>query len=141
MQNNTIIRKANTKDIDKLILIVQGVTSIEDYPGEFNRNYFKNMLKKNKVLVVEINRIIAGFIEFEWDREAKRVFLHSVAVSKNYRNKGIGSKLLYYIESFARKHKAIRISMLTRTWNTPINILAKRKVLQSLILFMGGRDC
>lgn len=121
------IRRATVKDIPKLINIVKGVKSIEDYPGEFSKIYFKKMFKKNNVLVAEIDEEIAGFVEFEWDSGAKRIFLESVAVSKDHRNSGIGSMLIDYVERFAKKHNAIRISMLTRVWNTPINILAKRK--------------
>ena len=135
-----IIRKAKMRDIPQLIKIVKGVSSIEDYPGEYNRAYFNKMLNRNNVLVAEINAKIVGFIEFEWDKDARRVFLESLAVLKKFRGQGIGSKLFGKIELFAKDHKAKRMSMLVRNWNKDMNKLAKKKgFLASDVLYLLER--
>lgn len=126
MQDKLKIIRANVKDITELIKIVGGVKSIEDYPGEYNRAYFEKMLKRNIVLLAQLDKKIVGFIEFELDKWAKRVFLESIAVSKKFRGQGIGLRLLDELELFAKKHKAKRISMLVRGWNTAMNSMAKK---------------
>ena len=127
MHDKIKIRRAVMKDIPELIVIVKGVSSIEDYPNEYNKNYFVKMLKRNIVLSAEIDDKIVGFAEFEWDKHAKRVFLESVAVAKKFRGKGIASRLLEEAESFAKRKRANLISMLVRDWNTAMNSLAKKK--------------
>ena len=135
------IRKANTKDIPYLIDIVNGISSIEDYPGEFNSLYFKNMLKKNNVLVGIINGEVIGFIDFRYDKDAKRVFLESLAVSKKFRRKGVGERLFDEVENFSKVHKVIRMSGLTRNWNDSVNNLCKKrhfKKIDTLYLWEKG---
>ncbi len=123
------IRKANKSDVPKLINIVRGMRCIEDYPGEYNRMLFENMLKdKDTILIVaEIDNEIAGFQEFKIDKSAKRIYGESLAVSKDFQKKGVGSKLLEVMETYAKKNKFKRISMLVRDWNKPMNSLAKKK--------------
>ncbi len=127
MRDELKIRKAIMKDIPDLIAIVRGVKSIEDYPGEYNRNYFIKMLKGHFVLSAELNGKILGFAEFEMDKHAKRVFLESIAIAKEFRGRGIASKLLEEVELFAKNKGLKLISMLVRDWNTDMNYLVKKK--------------
>lgn len=124
-----IIRKATSRDIPYLIKIVKGVPSIEDYPGEYDKSLFANMLKdKNtRVIVAEIEGKIVGFKEFKVDRDAKRIYGESIAVLKNYQGKGTAKALFSYMEEYAKKHKIKRISFIVRDWNTSMNFLAKKK--------------
>ncbi len=123
------IRKANNRDIPALISIVKGVSSIEDYPGEYNATLFRKMIKDKEtiLLVAEINNEIAGFKEFKIDKGAKRVWGESIAVSKKFQGKGIGLALLGAMEDYAINKRMKRISFLVRDWNNSMNKLAKKK--------------
>jgi len=122
------IRLVSNKDIPQLIRIVKGVKSIEDYPGEYDKNLFSKMIKdKNTIILVgEIDKKIVGFNEFRIDKSSKRVYGESLAVAKKFQNKGIGKKLFNEMEKYAKKNKIKRISMLVRDWNKSMNKLAKK---------------
>ncbi|MEK6913658.1 MAG: GNAT family N-acetyltransferase [Nanoarchaeota archaeon] len=121
------IRKATKRDILKLIMIVKGVKSIEDYPGEYNKLLFEGILKDKDtiLLVAEIDKEIVGFEEIKIDRKAKRIYGESLAVSKKFRGKGVGKQLFSKLEGYAKKYNIKRISLLVREWNIPMNKLAK----------------
>ena len=122
------IRKATKKDIPQLVRIVRGVTSIEDYPGEYNKFLFEKMLKDNEttVIVAEVNKKVVGFNQFTINRD-KVIYLESIAISKKYRGNGIASKLLEVMEDLAKKNKIKKIIFIVRDWNSAMNHLAKKR--------------
>jgi ribosomal protein S18 acetylase RimI-like enzyme len=122
------IRKATQKDIPDLIKIVKGVPSIEDYPGEYDRKLFEKMLrdKDTILLVVELDGKAVGFNEFKVDKDAKRIYVESVAVAKTHQGKGIARMLMDAMEDYAKKNKIKRLSFIVRDWNDSMNHLAKK---------------
>ena len=122
------IRKATKKDIPQLVRIVKGVTSIEDYPGEYNKFLFEKMLKDNEttVIVAEINREVIGFNQFTLNKD-KVMYVESLAVLKKYQGNGIASKLLEVMEDLAKKKKIKKIIFIVREWNNAMNHLAKKR--------------
>ena len=121
------IRKATKKDTLRLVNIVNGVKSLEDFPGEYSQSMFNKKIgeRDNLFLVIEIDKIIVGFIICEINKEGKRIYIDSLAVDKNYRNKGIAGKLIKFVEKYSRKEKLKTIYFNTRIWNKSMNKLAE----------------
>lgn len=122
------IRKATKKDISKLIEIVKGVKSIEDFPGEYSKDLFNKAItrKENIFLVAEIDNEVTGFVICYFNKEWKRIYIDSLAVKKEYRNQGIATNLVRFIEKFSRDKNVKTIYFNTRVWNIPMVKLAKR---------------
>ena len=122
------VRRATRKDIPELVKIVKGETSIEDYPGEYNKYLFEKMLKDDEIhlIVAEINKEVVGFNEFSLNKD-KALYLESVAVSKKHRGKGIANLLIEWMENYAKKNRVKRITFLVREWNDSMNHLAQKR--------------
>lgn len=68
-------------------------------------------------LVSEIDQLITGLCIFviypKFHKTANHCFLEVLVVHEQYRNKGIGEKLLKYLEGFAANKNCSSISLLT----------------------------
>ena len=124
-----MIRKARKTDIPELVKLVKKEKTVEDYPGEYSTDVFKQMLKDKDTMlfVIEEDKKPIAFQEFKIDKSQKRIYLETIIVSKKYRGRGLASTLIKKVENFAKSKKFKRISFVTRKWNKPMNFLARKQ--------------
>jgi len=122
------IRKIKASDVPYLVRMVKGERAVEDYPGEYSFAMFRQMVsgKYTSCLVAEEDAMPVGFIEFQHDPSAGRVFVWAIMVDKAHRREGLASVLLVKAESAARRLNCVRISYLVRTWNKPMLAFARK---------------
>ena len=123
------IRRGNKKDVSDLVEITKNEKSIEDFPGEYDKKMFGDMLKKtsDRFLVAVIDGKVVGFVVSYYNKKGKRLYIDSLGVHKSYRGKGIGNRLVEDAE-IRGKREGARISyMFVRVWNKSMNSLAKSK--------------
>jgi amino-acid N-acetyltransferase len=66
-----------------------------------------------KLFVLTNNDTVIGTIGIEFYKDV--ALLRSLAVAEEYRNKGVGKKLVEHIESLAKQHDAKELILLTTT--------------------------
>jgi len=95
--SNLIIREAELWDIKAISELDKS-----NFDNSWDENMLEKMLlsKSNRVYVAETEQIL-GFIVAENDIDEYNI--SRVVVDKNFRNHGIGSKLIKYIEDVAKK--------------------------------------
>jgi len=114
-------RKAELKDADSLSLLYKKVWDEQKdlFPDELlrarqpNYNEMKKWLSKETYFICEVNENIIGVVGC--CMEFGNCKLVHMAVLKEYRRMGIGSKLLEKVEQYAKKKSALKIWMDTST--------------------------
>jgi GNAT superfamily N-acetyltransferase len=103
----------NTKDSKDLIRLLNEFSiSIEDHELDMaiQQTLVSNLIQTNNAIVyfacleTEIIGIAICFYGFSTFKNKKLINIHDLYVSKQYQNKGIGSKFLQYIESINKEH-------------------------------------
>ncbi len=99
---NPILREAKPQDalqIQKNIFPNKSVQEIE--------NRIKNLSSHRRRIVAEINNEIIGYavLAFRTVPHAHTALLHSLFVKDDFRNKGIGSRIIEYAEKLALQSK------------------------------------
>jgi ribosomal protein S18 acetylase RimI-like enzyme len=135
------IRKAKSRDMDQILAVCED--SME-YHAKFDdcfwttkdlvknwrqkwRKYQAGVIrsKKKYSLVAEENGTIIGYINFQFKKRApilrqnKYLYIDDLAVSKKYRRKGAGTKLMKNVLNLARKKGAFAADLNVRTANSP----------------------
>lgn len=89
--------------------------------------------KKNLILVVEDKKNIVGYIEgsiFRWKwtdcKNVRLVYIEDITVSKNYRRKGLGEKLVKGLEKWAKSQGCFGVALAVLTQNIPAINLYKQ---------------
>lgn len=112
MRENIDIRIADIKDLNEVILLDNEIFS----DNKASKNRLKKRIKSELVIVVEIDKEVVGFLFYK--KKGKDSWLMGkVAVSKNYRRKGIGSKLFNYAVKKAKKEGVEKFIYRVRTNN------------------------
>lgn len=124
------IRKARLKDAKKIFYILKSNSYLK---GRKNDNYsledVNYSMKKEKVYVFSERKKIKGFIGFEI--HGSYIYLKYIAVLSKYRNKGIGNKLLRFLEDYAKKNNINQIEMFVEEKNKRmINFVKKKNYLK-----------
>ncbi|QOG12861.1 GNAT family N-acetyltransferase [Arcobacter sp. FWKO B] len=134
-----MIRKAQKEDINKLLEIENSVFS--EYDFKLTKRCFIYHQKKGHIYVVQDNDIICAYFLFLEYKKSLR--LYSIAVSKEFTNKGFGSKMIEYLIKLAHE-KLKNIILEVKLDNTnAINLyqkygFMKKKILRSY--YLDGKD-
>ncbi len=122
-----IIRKANQEDYQQVDEIFQDINSFhakihpeikEKFADEhLDKNYFNDEIKDDKTtfLIAEVNKKVAGFLVgiCKTTKEGENLifFISKLAISKDFRGVGIGSKLMNNAEKTAKEKGCQRIEL------------------------------
>lgn len=131
-----MIRKAITKDIDKLIEITKACAIYmidnnifqwnEFYP---NKNAFLNDFERSELYVLELDNTIIGcitistFMDEEYDaiswltENKNNIYIHRLAIHPNQQGKGYAQKLMTFSEEFAKKNNFLSVRLDTFSQN------------------------
>ena len=143
--DDNMIRKAELKDIDKIMEIIKDAKDLlksngskqwntkDGYP---NKDTIKTDISNNWLYLYEEEQIkgiiaILGHdenydeINGAWLDNKEYLSLHRLAVKKEFYGQNIGKKLLQFAESFARENSIFSIRVDTHDFNVPM-----QKVLQ-----------
>jgi ribosomal protein S18 acetylase RimI-like enzyme len=113
MTNNVIIRKAKESDAKEIAKILNVQFKHGNYSKSFIQKYKnteKKILKDMKecdYFVIERQSKILGVISLIVIRGTCKI--DDLAVREGYQRKGLGSKLIHFAESYARKRKCHKI--------------------------------
>jgi GNAT superfamily N-acetyltransferase len=108
------IRNANLQDADALKLCIdrayapvkKRLTDLPDVSGDLE----EEILGKH-VFLAEIESKVAGCAILGFD--AEKAHLANIAVDPNFKGKGVGSRLMDYVEEFARQQGSKEICLAT----------------------------
>jgi len=104
-----IYRKATLNDKKQIeSLFTQMLFSIYKNPKikEYEKGYLDRFFSdlQDCIFVAELNNIIIGYISINLHKDAiQYVYIDDFCVDKDYRNKGIGTKLLKMVENYAKE--------------------------------------
>ena len=87
-----MIRIANLEDLASLFDIESEVFSND--PFSMTKESIRYHILRNRLYIVEIDKIIAGYIL--WLERKKYFRLYSLAISNDFQNRGLAKKLLEY---------------------------------------------
>ena len=96
--SNLIIREAEMWDIKAISELDKS-----NFTSSWDNNMLESILfsKSNRIYVAEIEQQVIGFVVAENDIDEYNI--SRVVVDKNFRNHGVGSKLISYIENLAKR--------------------------------------
>lgn len=118
------IRKFSFSDLNEMMEIEK-----TSFPNQkvWPKKYFKKLHQKypEGFLVVESERKIVGYIIGQ--KELKEAKIISLAITPNWRKKGIGTILIKFLINYFKKEGVKKISLHTRTKNK-IGILFLKKL-------------
>ena len=97
-----MIRKANLNDLTSLYGIERYVFFND--PFSMTKESIRYHILRNRLYIVEIDNIIAGYIL--WLERKKYFRLYSLAISNDFQNRGLAKKLLEYsFENLSKDNK------------------------------------
>lgn len=99
MENNIIIRYGEEKDREAVLDIAKKLTKWFDNDA-INRTIPAD-LKFHKIIIAEIDDVIVGFLSFS--TYEGNVFISWLGVKEDIQGKGIGTKLIKYLEDELKK--------------------------------------
>jgi RimJ/RimL family protein N-acetyltransferase len=140
-EQEVIIRSVRMEDAEAVLTIQRGVVGERDYfiavSEEFNKTTEENQEWIQKIIgheretmfVAEIESKVVGWIVFR-SQERKRMHhtgSFAIMIQKDYRNRGIGKRLINELLTWAEQHPIIeKISLGTFSTNTRAIELYKR---------------
>ncbi len=117
MKGDVIIRRASEKDLAEIIRIWKRNIKTINTPADISHIFF---LYQKYFLVAEIDgKGIVGFVGGSvrgWDGK-KRGHISGIAVDREYRGMGIGSKLIKAVEEYFRRDAFDRVTLEVRISN------------------------
>jgi predicted GNAT family N-acyltransferase len=102
------IRKATKKDINKLVTLDKIANKEIKWWCPMTASEFSKLIKKSMVYVVEDKGDLIAYLN--GDIREKQLVMDNVYIKKEFRNKGLGKKLIkIFISEWKSKFKAVRI--------------------------------
>lgn len=101
-----ILRKAKSDDIIRIeelfIEMLKTIYNTDDIAG-YETGYLDKFFsdKEDWICVAEDEGEVVAFLSIEVYREKNYIYLDDLSVAENYRNKGIGTKLIRVAEKYA----------------------------------------
>ncbi|MCB0480232.1 MAG: GNAT family N-acetyltransferase [Flavobacteriales bacterium] len=128
MTSVTIIRKGEKKDIPSLLTLIQELATYEKQPDavvvteEILMNDGFGANKIFEFFVAELEGKVVGIALYyakysTW--KGRCLFLEDIIVEEQYRNRGIGKKLMDEIVKTAEAQKVKRLEWQVLDWNEP----------------------
>jgi ribosomal-protein-alanine N-acetyltransferase len=108
----TKILKAQLKDLNQILYIEK---SSFNYIDQFSKSIFKYFIKKRRLWIVKLDKNIIGYFILICYKKSIRIY--SIALLPEYRNRGIGGKMLSFIIKLAVFLKKYKIVLEVRTSN------------------------
>lgn len=103
-----VLRKANSADkikIEKLFIemlkAIYHTDDIEGYDIGYLDKFFLD--KEDWICVAEYENDVVAFLSIEVYRDEDYIYLDDLSVAERYRNKGIGTTLIYAAEKYAEE--------------------------------------
>ena len=139
-----MITKANSKDIKQIMAIInETVKEMKSYNNtQWDENYpqdkdFAKDIELGDLYVDKEDNTIMGFIcvnyiepveynDLNWSKDEKCMVIHRMAVNSNFRNKGVGTKLMNFAEELAIKNGVNYLKTDTYSINTKMNSLFRK---------------
>lgn len=119
--DNLIIRIAMPEDLDEIFAIESSVEDSWSYEL-VSQDLLEN--KYSEYIVGTMDEKLVGFISIM--NIAGEVHVNNIAVDENYRNKGIGKKLLTYAMEYYPRNKIMGFTLEVREDNYPAIALYKK---------------
>ena len=139
-----MITKANSKDIKQIMAIInETVKEMKSYNNtQWDDNYpqdkdFAKDIELGNLYVDKKDNTITGFIcvnyiepveynGLSWSKDEKCMVIHRMAVNSQFRNKGIGTKLMNFAEELAIKNGVNYLKTDTYSINVKMNSLFRK---------------
>src|SRR5579872_895961 len=104
-----IIRTVQLPDLNQLIL----EKSLEEYKSNIEKSLKESLRGDCFYIVAEINGKIVGQIKASLPKKDFTSYMSALRIPKEFRNQGIGTELIQYMENLLRKkgYKNVRISV------------------------------
>lgn len=119
-ENKSIIRHAQINDIPELLPLLAQLgypCALEDLEARFIR-FIDN--PGYGVAICEINNEFAGCVAYSRSQlfvlNATRFHIEGLIVAENYRGKGIGKKLMLFVEEIAKCHSPAIVDLTSSLW-------------------------
>lgn len=122
--NYNMIRKAKPSDIKEIKQLIDSFAEMDVIPETFPESYYKRILKKGILLVAEENNQIIGVCFGTYNTKEKWADLLGLAVKKEFRNQGYGTKLVNEFEKIAKSKKLKTIDLYAD--NSQLNLFRRR---------------
>ncbi len=124
-----MIRLANEKDIQKILELFNSNLNLIGDNFRYDKNQITEYLINDnyRLFIYELNDKIIGVVSAELWKKAKWAYVGEIIVDKNYRRKGIGTKLLDYVEKEAKKINISSIFIFVDENNKEMKELMKKR--------------
>ncbi len=121
MENNLIIEKMTSKDIDGVFEVEK--SCFEDY---WSKEAFKKEMTNNvaRYLVAKIDHKVVGYVGIWFVLDEGHIT--NVAVHKDYRGKKIGDKLVKSLVELSKENNIASMTLEVRVSNLPAQNLYKK---------------
>lgn len=98
------LRKAQREDKKDILKIISSLHL--DMPGFIwdDEDFVEGQIKYGEYFVVEINGKLAGVASFR--KKGNKMYIETLAVDKNYRMQGIGTKLVEFAKKFTKENNS-----------------------------------
>ena len=101
------------KNMVPIIKIAWGL----EWDINFEKKYLEKLLSIGIVKTVYCGNKFVGYFWFTEREEENDIFIYSMQLKKEYQNKGIGTQILNWIESFALNHNRQYLSLFVQINN------------------------
>jgi len=139
-----MITKAKFSDVEEIMEIIK--TTVEEMKSYNNTQWdesypqgkdFEKDIEKGELYVESEGEHIRGFIcvnyiepleysDLQWSSNEKCMVVHRMAVNSKFRNSGVGSKLMNFVEELAVRNGVKYLKTDTYSINTKMNSLFKK---------------
>ena len=119
-----IYRKATVKDtkaieslFTQMLFTIYKNPEIKGYEKGYLDRFFSDL--QDCIFVAELNGSVIGYISINANNDTKQyLYIDDFCVHKDYRSKGIGTKLLNMVEDYAKEIKVLDICLHVENSNT-----------------------
>ena len=109
-----VLRKAKPSDAVRLeelfvqmLKAIYHTDNVEGYEAGYLDKFFLD--KEDWICVAEYENDVVAFLSIEVHRDEDYIYLDDFSVTEEYRNKGIGTKLIHVAEKYAEKIGIVKI--------------------------------
>ena len=143
-----MFRLAIIEDLDQIMAIVKETIEDLNKEGNFqwgdgypNINVFKEDIKNHSLYVYLNNSEVVAFIclnhkedlaykEVTWNKQEKAFVIHRFAVKRAFQRQKIGSKVIHWVEEYAKRNQIYYLKVDTNSKNIRMNALFKKMGFQ-----------
>jgi ribosomal protein S18 acetylase RimI-like enzyme len=126
MEDNIRIQKATKFDTNQILNLFR---ESENLTGSKEDNYYisdiLDYIKRGGLFIAKEKTKVVGAINCEIHTDY--IYLQVLVVTRDYQKKGIGTKLIEFLESFAKKRNTIQIEMFVEENNNRMQKFISKK--------------